>query len=65
MDKRRVRFWILTAIVVGTVAATTAQERRVTTREVVAEIQKQVTGLISSHRLIGSTLDQVMLERVP
>ena len=42
MDKRRVRFWILTAIVVGTVAATTAQERRVTAREVVAEIQKQV-----------------------
>src|ERR1051326_1148949 len=37
-----VRFSILMAIVLGTVAGTTAQERRITAREVVAEIQKQV-----------------------
>lgn len=37
-----VRSWILTTIVLGTVAGTTAQERRITAREVVAEIQKQV-----------------------
>lgn len=36
------RSWILTTIVLGTVAGTTAQERRITAREVVAEIQKQV-----------------------
>jgi len=42
VDTKTVRFWILTAIVLGTVAGTTAQERRITAREVVAEIQKQV-----------------------
>src|ERR1700716_2488291 len=42
MDARIVRFWILIAIVLGTVAGTAAQERRITAREVVAEIQKQV-----------------------
>jgi putative NIF3 family GTP cyclohydrolase 1 type 2 len=39
---KRVRFWTLMAIVLGTVAGTTAQERRITAREAVAEIQKQV-----------------------
>ena len=42
MDTKIVRFAILMAIVLGTVAGTTAEERRVTAREVVAEIQKQV-----------------------
>ena len=42
MDMKIVRFSILMAIVLGTVAGTTAQERRITAREVVAEIQKQV-----------------------
>ena len=42
MYAKRVRFWTLMAIVLGTVAGTTAQERRITAREVVAEIQKQV-----------------------
>jgi putative NIF3 family GTP cyclohydrolase 1 type 2 len=42
VDTKTVRFWILTAIVLCTVAGTTAQERRITAREVVAEIQKQV-----------------------
>ena len=42
MDTKIVRFWISVAIVLGTVAGTTAQERRITAREVVAEIQKQV-----------------------
>jgi putative NIF3 family GTP cyclohydrolase 1 type 2 len=42
VDTKTVRFWILTAIVLGTVAGTTAQERRITAREVVTEIQKQV-----------------------
>jgi putative NIF3 family GTP cyclohydrolase 1 type 2 len=37
-----VRFWILMAIVLSTVAGTTAQEGRVTARAVVREIQKQV-----------------------
>ena len=39
---KTVRSCISIAIVLGTVAATTAQERRITAREVVAEIQKQV-----------------------
>jgi putative NIF3 family GTP cyclohydrolase 1 type 2 len=39
---KTVRSWISIAIVLGTVAGTTAQERRITAREVVAEIQKQV-----------------------
>jgi putative NIF3 family GTP cyclohydrolase 1 type 2 len=42
VDTKIFRFWILMAIVLGTVAGTTAQERRITAREVVAEIQKQV-----------------------
>jgi putative NIF3 family GTP cyclohydrolase 1 type 2 len=42
VNTKRVRSWILMAIVLGTVAGTTAQERRITAREVVAEIQKQV-----------------------
>lgn len=42
MDTKIVRSWILMAIVLGTVAEPTAQERRITAREVVAEIQKQV-----------------------
>jgi putative NIF3 family GTP cyclohydrolase 1 type 2 len=42
VNTKRVRFWILMAIVLGTVAGTTAQERRITAREVVAGIQKQV-----------------------
>lgn len=42
MDTKIVRFSILMAIVLGTVAGTTAQERRITAREVVSEIQKQV-----------------------
>ena len=39
---KTVRSCISIAIVLGTVAATTAQERRITAREVVTEIQKQV-----------------------
>jgi len=42
VDTKIVQFSILMAIVLGTVARTTAQERRITAREVVAEIQKQV-----------------------
>ena len=42
MDARIVRFSILMAIVLGTVAGASAQEGRITAREVVAEIQKQV-----------------------
>jgi putative NIF3 family GTP cyclohydrolase 1 type 2 len=37
-----VRSWILMTILLGTVGGDTAQERRITAREVVAEIQKQV-----------------------
>jgi putative NIF3 family GTP cyclohydrolase 1 type 2 len=37
-----VRSWILMTILLGTVGGATAQERRITAREVVAEIQKQV-----------------------
>jgi putative NIF3 family GTP cyclohydrolase 1 type 2 len=37
-----VRSWILIAILLATVGGATAQERRITAREVVAEIQKQV-----------------------
>jgi putative NIF3 family GTP cyclohydrolase 1 type 2 len=36
------RSWILMATLLGTVGRATAQERRITAREVVAEIQKQV-----------------------
>jgi putative NIF3 family GTP cyclohydrolase 1 type 2 len=42
VDTKIVRFSILMAGVLGTVAGTTAQERRITAGEVVAEIQKQV-----------------------
>jgi putative NIF3 family GTP cyclohydrolase 1 type 2 len=42
VDTKIVRFWILMSIMLGTVAGTSAQERRITPREVVAEIQKQV-----------------------
>jgi putative NIF3 family GTP cyclohydrolase 1 type 2 len=42
VDTKTVRFLILTTIVLGTVAGTTAQERRITAKEVVAEIQKRV-----------------------
>jgi hypothetical protein len=37
-----IRSWILMTILLGTVGGATAQERRITAREVVAEIQKQV-----------------------
>jgi putative NIF3 family GTP cyclohydrolase 1 type 2 len=42
VNKNVARFWILPAIMLGNVAAVMAQEHRVTAREVVAEIQKQV-----------------------
>jgi putative NIF3 family GTP cyclohydrolase 1 type 2 len=42
VDTKTVRFWILMMLLLGTLAETTAQERRITAREVVAEIQKQV-----------------------
>ena len=42
MYTKRVRFWILMTILLSTVGGATAQERRITAREVVAEIQKQV-----------------------
>jgi putative NIF3 family GTP cyclohydrolase 1 type 2 len=42
VETKTIRFWILMAIVLGMVAETTAQERRITAREIVAEIQKQV-----------------------
>ncbi len=42
MDTKTLRFLILITVLLGTVAGTTAQERRITAREVVAEIQKQV-----------------------
>jgi putative NIF3 family GTP cyclohydrolase 1 type 2 len=42
VNMKTVRFWILMAIVLGTVAETTAQERRITAREVVGQIQTQV-----------------------
>ena len=42
METKTARFAILMATVLGTVAGTTAQERRITAREVVAEIKKQV-----------------------
>jgi putative NIF3 family GTP cyclohydrolase 1 type 2 len=42
VNTKMVRFWIFMAIVLGTVAGSTAQERRITAREVVAEIQRQV-----------------------
>jgi len=37
-----IRSWILMTILLGTVSGATAQERRITAREVVGEIQKQV-----------------------
>ena len=42
MNTMTVRSWILMTILLGTVGGATAQERRITAREVVAEIQKQV-----------------------
>ncbi|HEX4786032.1 MAG TPA: Nif3-like dinuclear metal center hexameric protein [Candidatus Sulfotelmatobacter sp.] len=42
MNTQSARSWILLAIMLGNVAAVVAQEQRVTAREVVAEIQKQV-----------------------
>ena len=42
MDTKKVRFWILLAMILGGAIETVAQERRITAREVVAEIQKQV-----------------------
>ena len=42
MDTKMVRIWILMAVLLGTVGGATAQDRRITAREVVAEIQKQV-----------------------
>jgi putative NIF3 family GTP cyclohydrolase 1 type 2 len=42
VNTRIVRSWILMAILLGTVGGATAQERRITAREVVAEIQKHV-----------------------
>jgi hypothetical protein len=42
VDTKIIRFLILTALVLGTVAGSTAEQQRITAREVVAEIQKQV-----------------------
>ena len=42
MDTKKVGFWILLAIILGGAIETVAQERPITAREVVAEIQKQV-----------------------
>ena len=42
MNTSTARFWILMAIILGSVAAASAQEHRITAREVVAEIQKRV-----------------------
>ena len=42
MDTKTHRFLILIAVLLGTVSLPAAQERRITAREVVAEIQKQV-----------------------
>jgi len=42
VNTKTVCSWISMAIVLGTVAGATAQERRITAREVVAEIQKQI-----------------------
>ncbi len=42
MNTKKVCFWILTATLLNGAADTTAQERQVTARQVVAEIQKQV-----------------------
>ena len=42
MNTKIIRSWVSVAIVLGTVAGAKAQERRITAREVVAEIQKQV-----------------------
>lgn len=42
MNTMIVRWWILMTILLGTVGGATAQERRITAREVVAEIQKRV-----------------------
>ena len=42
MNTMIIRSWILMTILLGTVGGATAQERRITAREVVAEIQKQV-----------------------
>src|SRR4029077_17938903 len=42
VDTKALHLWILMSIVLGAIAQTTAQQRRITAREVVAEIQKQV-----------------------
>ena len=42
MNTKNARSWMLVTLVLGTVAGCGAQERRITAREVVAEIQKQV-----------------------
>jgi putative NIF3 family GTP cyclohydrolase 1 type 2 len=42
VETKTVRFWIVTAIALSTAAGTAAQERRITAREVVTEIQNQV-----------------------
>ena len=42
MNPKKVCSWILTAILLATAAETIAQERRITAREVVAEIQREV-----------------------
>ena len=42
MNTKNYRSWILLTVVLGSVAVTRAQEKRITAREVVAEIQKQV-----------------------
>lgn len=42
MNTMIVRSWILMTILLGAVGGATTQERRITAREVVAEIQKQV-----------------------
>ena len=42
MNTKSARYWILIAIMLGSIAAASAQEHRITAREVVAEIQKRV-----------------------
>ena len=42
MNTKSARYWILLAVMLGSIAAASAQEHRITAREVVAEIQKRV-----------------------
>ncbi len=42
MNTKSAHYWILLAVMLGSIAAASAQEHRITAREVVAEIQKRV-----------------------